>query len=93
MSEALVRFEPAQEIIMEKLLSLGIYKTKSEIIRASILELGKEYGVFKSVQDLEDALVVRKMQKISDEIDSGKRKLVSFEEVLKEHGLKKSDLK
>ncbi len=86
MAETLLRLKPAQEFILEKLIEVGIFKTRSEAIRAGILELGKEYGVFKSVRELEDALVVRKMQKISQEIQEGKIKLFSKEEVRKKYG-------
>jgi len=88
MGETLVRFEGAQEVILDKLTELGIFKTRSEAIRAGILGLGKEYSVFKSAQDIEDELVVRKMDKISKEIKAGKRKLLSEEDVKKKYGFK-----
>ena len=88
MGETLVRFEGAQELIMDKLVEAGIYKTRSEAIRAGIIELGKEYEVFKSIQDLEDALAVRKMKKIDEEIKQGKRKVFSEKEVKKKYGFK-----
>ncbi|MDO8627566.1 MAG: hypothetical protein Q7K42_03810, partial [Candidatus Diapherotrites archaeon] len=64
MSETLVRLEGVQDIILEKLLAVGIFKTRSEIFRAGILGLGKEYKMFENMQQLEDDLVVKKMQKI-----------------------------
>ncbi|PIN98485.1 MAG: hypothetical protein COT90_04080 [Candidatus Diapherotrites archaeon CG10_big_fil_rev_8_21_14_0_10_31_34] len=88
MGETLVRFEGAQELIMDKLVETGVYKTRSEAIRAGIIGLGKEYEVFKSIQDLEDELAVRKMQKISDEIKQGKRRVFSKKEVMKKYGFK-----
>ncbi|MFH1391875.1 MAG: ribbon-helix-helix domain-containing protein [Candidatus Diapherotrites archaeon] len=88
MGETLVRFEGAQELIMDKLVEAGVYKTRSEAIRAGIIELGKEYEVFKSIQDLEDELAVRKMQKISEEIKQGKRRVFTKKEVMKKYGFK-----
>ena len=88
MGETLVRFEGAQEIILDKLTKLGIFKTKSEAIRAGIIELGKEYSVFKSVRDIEDELVVRKMEKIWKETKQGKRKIFTEEQVKKKYGFK-----
>ena len=88
MSERLVRFEGVQEIILEKLTELGVFKTRSEAIRAGILELGKEYNVFKSIKDIEDELAARKMMKISEEIKQGKRKVFSEEQVKKKYGFK-----
>ena len=88
MSERLVRLEPGQDLILEKLLSIGIYKTRSEIIRAGILELAKEYKVFQSAQELEDELVVRKLQKLDKEEKQGKRKVFTAAEVKKKYGFK-----
>jgi len=86
--DTLVRFEDAQEVIIEKLTSLGIFKTKSEAIRAGILELGKSYGVFKNAKELEDNLAARKLSKISKELKTGKRRLLTEESVKKKHALK-----
>ena len=88
MSHTLLRLEPGQDIILERLLKLGLFKTRSEVIRAGILELAKEYKVFKSAQELEDELVVRKMQKISKEIKLGKRRVFTEAEVKKKYGFK-----
>lgn len=88
MGETLVRFQGAQEVILDKLTELGIYKTRSEAIRAGILELGKEFKVFKNAQELEDELVARKMLKIDNEIKQGKRKIISEKEVAKKYGFK-----
>ncbi|MCX6802489.1 MAG: hypothetical protein NT067_05270 [Candidatus Diapherotrites archaeon] len=88
MGEVLVRFEGAQEVILDRLTKLGVFKTKSEAIRAGLLELGKEYKVFENAKDLEDELAVRKMAKISIEIKEGKRKVFTEAEVKKKYGFK-----
>ena len=88
MSETLVRLEGAPELILEKLTGLGLFKTKTEAIRAAILDLGKDYKVFNSLQELEDELAVRKMAFIHKEIKTGKRKVFTEEEVKKKYGFK-----
>lgn len=88
MGETLVRLEGAQEVILDRLTELGFFKTKSEVIRAGILELGKEYHVFKDAKEIEDVLAAKKMEKISSEIKSGKRKVLSEAQVRKKYGLK-----
>lgn len=87
--ETVVRLDGAVEVTLEKLVELGYFKTKSEAIRAGLLELGKEYNVGRDSRELEKTLVVRKTQGIDEEIDSGKRKLYSLKEVLKESKSKK----
>ena len=88
MGETLVRLGGAQEIVIERLTKAGIFRTRSEAIRAGILQLGKEYNVFKGLRDIEDELVARKMLKISDEVANGKRKLLSEAQVKKKYRLK-----
>lgn len=88
MGETLVRLGPAQELVVEKLTKGGLFKTKSEVIRAGILKLGKEFNVFKNFQQLEDELVVRKMMRIDSEIKQGKRKVWTEEQVKKKYGFK-----
>ena len=88
MGETLVRFEGVQEIILDKLTELGVFKTRSEAIRAGLLGLGKEYKVFESIADLEDELAARKMAKISGEIKKGKKKVFTEAQVKKKYGFK-----
>jgi len=88
LSETLVRLEGAPEIVLEKLTGLGLFKTKTEAIRAAIMGLGKDYKVFNSLQELEDELAARKMALIHKEIKSGKRRVYSEEEVKKKYGFK-----
>ena len=82
--EAVVRFDGAVALILEKLVDMGYFKTKSEAIRAGVLELGKEYNVLKSPRELEAELVIRKVEQIDKEIDEGKRKVYTLDEVLRE---------
>ena len=88
MADTLVRLEGSQEIIVDRLTKAGVYKNKSEVIRAGVLELGEKYKVFKSLKDLEDELAVKKMEKIWKEVKQGKRKIFSEQEVKKKYGFK-----
>ena len=88
MGEILVRLEGAQELLVEKMTEGGLYKNKSEVIRAGILELGIRHKVYKNFKELEDELAYRKARKMTDEVDAGKRKLLSEEQVKKKYGFK-----
>lgn len=80
--QTLVRLDGAVEQVLERLVGAGFFKTRSEAIRAGILELGKEYGALKTPQEIEDELVVAKVRQIDAEIKSGKRRLLTEEEAL-----------
>lgn len=88
MGETLVRMEGAQEVIMERLTKSGFYKTKSEVIRAGVLELAHKHKIFRSAQEIEDELALRKMKKISAEIRAGKRKVFTEAQVKAKYGFK-----
>lgn len=88
MGDTLVRIEGTQQLVLEKLVKRGYFKTKSEAIRAGVLELGKEYGILKNAKAIEDELVVRKMMKIEKEIEQGKRKVYTHKQMKKKHGWK-----
>jgi Arc/MetJ-type ribon-helix-helix transcriptional regulator len=88
MVRTLIDLQGPQELIIEKALELGLYKTKAEAIRGAINDLGREYKIFKDAQGPEDELVARKMQQIDNEIKQGKRKVFSEEEVKKKYGFK-----
>ncbi|MEK6957975.1 MAG: hypothetical protein AABW99_03285 [archaeon] len=88
MGETLVRMEGAQELIVDKLTKNGFYKTRSEAIRAGILELGRKHKVFGSAKEIEEELALRKMKKISEEIKQGKRKELTEAQVKEKYGFK-----
>ncbi len=89
MGETVVRFSGAPEIVLEKLVSLGYYQTKTEALRAGVMHLGKEYNVSTGAKEIEDELAIRKMLKVNAEVDSGKRKLVPLDAVLEKYGAKR----
>jgi hypothetical protein len=70
------------ELVLERAVELGIARSKTDALRIGILELNDK---FRLVQSTEDELVARKIQKIEDEIASGKRKTESLEQVFKKY--------
>lgn len=82
--ETLVRLDGAVERVLVALVHEGYYKTKTEAIRAGILELGREYSLIGS----ETQLLAKRIQLMDAEVKAGKKKLYSLEEVAKEAGVK-----
>lgn len=73
MAEVLLRLNGVVERILEMLVKKGYYKTKSEAIRAGILELGKEYALITG-----PAYYRRELEKIT------KERKVTMKQLLKE---------
>ncbi|MFA5931703.1 MAG: hypothetical protein WC821_05350 [archaeon] len=88
MNRTLVGLQGPQELILEKVVNLGIFKTKSEAIRSAVNQLGKDHKLFKDAQALEDELVLRKMIQVDNEVKQGKRKILSEKEVKKQYNFK-----
>ncbi len=83
----MVHLSGSVEETLKRLVEAGFFKTKAEAVRAGILELGKEYQVVKTREELMDELAVAKMQKIDEEIKSGKRRVYTEAEIRKKYGL------
>ena len=83
--QAITRFDGAAETILNRLVDKKYYRTKSEAIRAGVLELGLKWSL--SPED-ENELVIRKMRQMSAEVKAGKKKTYTLEEVAKEAGVK-----
>ncbi|MEW6329798.1 MAG: hypothetical protein AB1468_06845 [Candidatus Micrarchaeota archaeon] len=70
------------ELVLEKAVELGIARSKTDALRIGIFELNDKY---KLVESVEAELVARKIERIEEEIASGKRKTESLEDVLKKY--------
>ncbi len=82
--DVLVRFTDVPEDILEYLLDKGYYKTKTEAIRAAVLNLGKEYKVF----DKEEFLLRQKIDSMDETQKKTKQKDKTLNEVMKKYGAK-----
>ncbi|MEK6953997.1 MAG: hypothetical protein AABX01_03245 [Candidatus Micrarchaeota archaeon] len=91
--ETVAKFEGVTEYLLEKMVAMGYFQTRTEALRAGILQLGKEFHILKSGTELEDELAIKKIGRVEEDIRKGKRKLHSLEDVMKEEGILKSDLK
>ena len=80
--EAVVRFDGAVADVLDRLVSFGYFKTRSEAIRIGVLELGKEFRVLREPQALEDELVLQKMKRVEAEVKSGKTKMLGEKQAL-----------
>ncbi|MEW6328747.1 MAG: hypothetical protein AB1468_01385 [Candidatus Micrarchaeota archaeon] len=68
--ETIVRLDGIVEDVLNELVQTGYFKTKTEALRAGILELGKEYHI---IDDLREDL--KRAEEIDQGIKSGKIKL------------------
>ena len=78
-----IKFTGVLEQILEEAVDEGIAKTKTQALRLAVLELNNKYHLLEKSR--EDELALRKMQRMEEEIASGKRKLLTLAEVKKKY--------
>ncbi|MCD6523129.1 MAG: hypothetical protein J7K68_05275 [Candidatus Diapherotrites archaeon] len=74
-----MHFEGIMEEIIEKLLKLGIAKTKAEALRLGLLELNDKYQLVGVDKELEEDLI--EINRIERDIKTGKEKVYSVKNV------------
>jgi Arc/MetJ-type ribon-helix-helix transcriptional regulator len=80
-----VRLFGASELVLERLIELGYFKSKNEAIRVGLFELAKEYKVLPTKQEIEDYLVARRMDRAMRDIKSGKTRVYTASEIKKKY--------
>jgi predicted DNA-binding protein len=70
------------EHLIERMIELGLASNKTEAVKLAILDYNHHHKIESLEQYIEDMLAVRKMQQIDEEIQEGKRKIISKEEAL-----------
>jgi Arc/MetJ-type ribon-helix-helix transcriptional regulator len=87
--DTLVNINGIPETVLNLLMERGYFKTKAEVIRAGILELGNKYGMdLKTPEDLEMMLVALRIKKEENKIKRKGKKIQTLEQVKKKYGLK-----
>jgi len=85
MSEFIVRLKGKQEEILDNLVNAGYYNTKSEVVRAGILELYNKY--FENITKEEVKLVNKATKAEMKKIKESKIKLNSLDNIKKKYGI------
>ena len=70
------------EIVLERAVELGIARSKTDAIRLGVLALNQVYHL---LDNAEDELVIRKMQRMEAENEAAGRKPETLEDVLKKY--------
>ncbi len=60
--ELVVRMDGMTQVVLEKLVKDGYFKTKSEALRAGVLKLGEKYGFFENPKELQAEIKKRRKE-------------------------------
>ncbi len=80
-----MKLEGLPEEIVNEMVHKGIASNKTEAIRLVILHYNEHFGIKAMKQYLEDQSVVKKIKAMENEVNEGKRKVLSEDEVLKKY--------
>jgi len=84
--EFMVRLKGKQAKYLSDFIEQGYYTTKSEVVRAGILELAQKHKVEEAKPSKEEVILVnRAIAREMDKIKKGKTKTYTLEEVLKKY--------
>ncbi len=84
--EFMVRLKGKQAKYLSDFVDKGYYATKSEVVRAGILELAHKHKTIDEKPSKEEVILVNKaIAKEMDKIKKGKIKTYTLEEVLKKY--------
>ena len=83
--DTLVKMSGVPETVLKQLVEKGYYKTKTEAIRAGILQLGKEYGLMKISKEVEMELVALKIEQEKREMKMKGERYLTEEEAMRKY--------
>ena len=83
--DTLVKMHGVPEAVLNTLIAQGYFKTKAEVIRAGVLNLGEKYGLIPKDKL---GLVALRIKKEEADLAASGKKLLSEAEVKRKYGFK-----
>ncbi len=81
MKSTMLQYEGSVEEAVERLLQLGVFKSKADIFRVGAMELAAKYGLVKSKEEVIEEMMYKDAQSALRKLKSGKARLHRIEEV------------
>lgn len=81
MKSTMLQYEGSVEAAVNRLLKLGIFKSKADIFRVGAMELAVKYGLVKSEKEVIEELMYRDAEPALRKLKSGKAQLHRIENI------------
>jgi len=78
MKSTMLQYEGSVEEAVERLLQLGVFKSKADIFRVGAMELAVKYGMVKSKEEVIEEMMYEDAASALRRLKSGKAKLRSI---------------
>lgn len=88
-----IRLEGMSKNILDKLIELGYFKSRNDVIRVALVELAIKYDIMPTKEEVEDYYYSMKAKEVIQKIESGEMKTYTTEEMIKKFPHLKKELK
>jgi len=81
MKSTMLQYEGSVEEAVERLLQLGVFKSKADIFRVGAMELAAKYGLVKSKEEVIEELMYRDAEPGLRKLKAGRARLHRIDKV------------
>ena len=81
MKSTMLQYEGSVEEAVERLLQLGVFKSKADIFRVGAMELAAKYGMVKSKEEVIEEMMYRDAAPALRKLKAGKARLHRIGEI------------
>ncbi len=81
MKSTMLQYEGSVEQAVNRLLQLGVFKSKADVFRGGALELASKYGLVKSKDEVIEDMMYNDAQPALRKLKTGKARLHRIQEV------------
>lgn len=81
MKSTMLQYEGGVEDAVERLLQLGVFKSKADIFRVGAMELAAKYGLVKSKEEVIEEMMYKDAESALRKLKSGKARIHRIGEI------------
>lgn len=81
MKSTMLQYEGSVEEAVDRLLQLGVFKSKADIFRVGAMELAAKYGLVKTKEEVIEEMMYEDAQPALRKLKAGKARLHKIEDI------------
>jgi hypothetical protein len=79
MKSTMLQYEGSVELAVERLLQIGVFKSKADIFRVGALELASKYGLVKTEEEVIDEMMYADAEPALRKLKAGKARVYKLD--------------
>lgn len=81
MKSTMLQYDKAVEMAVNRLIEMGIFKSKADVFRAGAMELAVRFGAVKSRDEIIEEMMFKDSERAYKKLKSGKAKVHSLNDL------------